>query len=293
MQINTFSIVAYDAKEQAWGVAVASKFLAAAAVVSWARADAGAVATQAFARMGYGPQGLDLMADGLSAQEALERLLEDDPGRDSRQVGLVDVNGNAAAHTGEKCSSWAGHLVGEGFTCQGNILVGENVLQSMAAAYQTAEGELSDRLLAALTAGDRAGGDKRGKQSAGLLVVRPNGGYGGDTDRYLDLRVDDDDAPVEKLNELLQMHHLFFGTLNPDDQLPITSEIAAEIQQILIRQDYMRGDADGTWDELTKMAFWEMVGNENLEERWNLERDSDLIDEVTLDYLRSRFGKTT
>jgi uncharacterized Ntn-hydrolase superfamily protein len=290
MQINTFSIVAYDADEQAWGVAVASKFLAAGAVVSWAQAGVGAVATQAFAKIGYGPDGLALMASGISASDALEKLLADDPKREERQLGMVDAQGRAAAHTGANCFEWAGHVVGEGFACQGNILAGEVVPNSMASAFRATKGELADRLVAALAAGDRVGGDKRGKQAAAVLVVRPNGGYGGDTDRYLDLRVDDHETPIIRLGELLDMHHLFFGASKPEDLLPIDDQIASELQTILIKQDYMQGEADGNWDALTQQAFWEMVGNENLEERWNLEGDTGRIDKVVLDYLRQRFG---
>lgn len=287
---NTFSIVAHDPEENAWGVAVASKFLAVGALVTWAQSGVGAVATQAFAKVGFGPDGLALMADSMSAEDALQKLLADDPKRDDRQIGLVDAQGRAAAHTGANCFDWAGHVVGDGFTCQGNILAGEVVVNAMATAYQTSKGELADRLLAALQAGDRAGGDKRGKQSAALLVVRPNGGYGGDTDRYLDLRVDDHPEPVARMAELVQAHHLFFGAPKPDDQMPITPEIAKELQAMLIQQDYMQGEADGTWDELTKQAFWAMVGNENLEERWHLDGDTDRIDSVMLDYLRTRFS---
>ena len=290
IQINTFSIVAHDPEENAWGVAVASKFLAAGAVVSWAQANVGAIATQAFAKVGYGPDGLALMASGMSAQDTLNRLLADDPKREERQLGIVDANGNAAAHTGANCFEWAGHVIGEGFTCQGNILAGEVVPQSMASAFRATRGELAERLVAALAAGDRVGGDRRGKQSAAVLIVKPNGGYGGDTDRYLDLRVDDHEEPVTQLGKLLTMHNLYFGQTNPKDLLPIDDEIATELQQILITLDYMQGEADGKWDALTRQAFWEMIGNENLEERWNMDGDTDRIDKVVLDYLRRRFG---
>jgi uncharacterized Ntn-hydrolase superfamily protein len=292
IQVNTFSIVAYDAKEQAWGVAVASKFLAVGSLVSWAQAGIGAVATQALAKVGYGPDGLALMADGMSASEALAKLLADDPKRETRQIGIVDAKGGAAAHTGENCHSWAGHLVGQGFTCQGNILVGEVVLQTMASTYRATQGELANRLVAALAAGDRVGGDRRGKQSAAVLVVRPNGGYGGDTDRYLDLRVDDHPEPVSRLKELLDMHQLFFGVSRPNDMIPITPDIARQLQAILLKLDYMTGEADGKWDTLSKQALWEMVGNENLEERWNLDGDTDKIDRVVLEYLQNRFGSS-
>ena len=285
----TYSIVAHDPDENAWGVAVASKFLAAGAVVSWARGGVGAVATQALARVSYGRQGLKLMEQGKTAQETIDLLIQADEGRDHRQVGLVDPHGNAAAYTGKDCHDWAGHLVGDGFTCQGNILTGGDTLEAMAQAFTSAKGELADRLVEALLAGDTIGGDRRGKQSAAVMVVIPNGGYGGDNDNYLDLRVDDHSDPVNRLKELVGIHHLFFGQQNPDDLMPITSDIAREIQALLAGQ-YYEGAIDGQWGEQSVQAFWAMVGNENLEERWNLDGDINRIDSVVLDYVRSRFG---
>ncbi len=168
----TFSIAAYDPDEGAWGVAVASKFLAVGAMVPWVRAGAGAVATQSYAKISFGPDGLGMMASGISAEETLQRLLESDPGQATRQVGIVDADGRAAAHTGVKCNEWAGHRIGVGFCCQGNILTGPEVLEAMATAFLSTEGELADRLLAALLAGDRAGGDRRGRQGAALYVAK-------------------------------------------------------------------------------------------------------------------------
>jgi len=290
MQLNTFSIVAYDPQENAWGVAVASKFLAAAAVVSWAKAGAGAVATQSYAKVGFGPDGLKLLGEGKSASETLALLLENDDNREQRQVGIVDAQGNVAAHTGKECHDWAGNKSGENFSVQGNILAGAGVLDAMADSFRNARGELADRLVAALSAAEAAGGDKRGKQSAGVLVVKPNGGYGGDTDLYLDLRVDDDEQPVKKLRSLVEAHHLFFGESKPEDQIRIDEAIARELQNIMVGQGYMGGDINGDWDEVTKQAFRVLVGNENLEERWNLNNKSDYIDRVALEYLRKRFG---
>lgn len=287
-RLNTFSIVAYDPAEEAWGVAVASKFLAAGAVVSWARAGAGAVATQALARVSFGPDGLAMLTAGKSASETLTALLAVDPGREDRQVGIVDAHGGAAAHTGANCFAWAGHRVGEGFTCQGNILTGPETLDTMAETFQAARGELADRLVAALLAGDTAGGDRRGKQAAGVLVVRHNGGYGGDNDRYLDLRVDDDPEPVKRLQELVAMHHLFFGKPRPEDQLLIDESLARELQALLLRAGYAV-PVTGFWDTASQQAFWALVSNENLEERWAIDRQPDRIDRVALDYLRRRF----
>ncbi len=285
----TFSIAAYDPNSQAFGVAVASKFLAVASVVSWARADAGAVATQALGKVSFGPDGLSMMAAGKSAQETLAALLATDPQREHRQVGIVDRHGGAAAHSGTSCFDWKGHRVGEGFTCQGNILTGPETIAAMADAFAAAKGELADRLMAALLAGDEAGGDKRGKQSAGLLVVKANGGYGGDNDRYLDLRVDDDPEPVTRLRSLVATHHLFFGAVNPQDQLIINADIARELQAIMRTGGYRQAEPDGVWDDESIRAFWALVGNENLEERWHIEINPNSIDRIALEYLRGRF----
>lgn len=287
-RLHTFSIVAYDPAEQAWGAAVASKFLAAGALVTWARAGAGAVATQAFARVSAGPQGLDLMAQGMSADEALARLLDHDPERDHRQIGLVDRSGDAAAYTGADCFEWAGHRTGAGYCVQGNILTGPETLDAMAETFEQATGELADRLVAALLAGDAIGGDRRGKQSAGVLVVRPAGGYGGDNDRYLDLRVDDDPDPVRRLGELVRLHHLYFGSSDPADRLSIDGALARELQAMLYAEDYYGGPVNGDWDEESIEAFWAFVGTENLEERWTPD-DPHHLDPVILAFIRDRF----
>lgn len=287
----TFSIVAYSADESAWGVAVASKFLAVASVVNWARAGAGAVATQAFARVSFGPEGLNLMESGLPAEEALSRLLSTVPEPEHRQVGMVDREGGAAAHTGADCFEYAGHYVGEGFACQGNILAGRQVIEAMAAAYESAQGQLADRLMAALLAGDRAGGDRRGRQGAGLLVVKAGGGYGGDNDRYIDLRVDDDPDPVVRLGQLLAMQRLYFDSTPADQRLPIDAALATELQGILTRTGHYQGPINGAWDEPTREAFWAFVGTENLEERWSPDETPDRIDPVALEFIRSRFGQ--
>jgi len=282
----TFSIAAFDPDERAVGVAVASKFLAVGAYVPFVRADAGAVATQAFVKIGFGPDGLAGMAAGQRAPDALAALLAADPQAHQRQVGLVDLFGGSAAHSGSGCSAWAGHLTGAGFTVQGNILTGPDVIQAMAEAYQSAKGELSDRLMAALQAGDRAGGDRRGRQSAAMQVAKPNGGYGGDTDRYLDLRVDDHPDPVAELARLLNTHHLYFKRPTPDQLMPITPEIARGLQHMLRASGDYGGEVSGAWDMASKSAFWDWVGRENLEERWSLSGTPDLIDDVTLGYVR-------
>ncbi len=286
--IATFSIVAYDPNKKEWGVAVQSKFLACAAVVSWARAGAGAVATQSFANIAYGIEGLNLMERDVSAADAIEGLTAGDENRAQRQVGMVDRNGRAAAFTGEGCYDWAGHIVGEGFACQGNILV-PGTVEAMAAAFEDARrgpGELADWLVGALAAGQAAGGDSRGRQAAGVMVVRHNGGYGGNNDRYLDLRVDDHPEPIEKLAELVTMHHLLFGEVDPDNLVPLAS-VAGDLQKVLRRTGHLKRETGGGFDDETRDALRALVGSENLEERWN--GTDAMIDSVVVDYLLQRY----
>jgi uncharacterized Ntn-hydrolase superfamily protein len=201
----TFSVVGYDPDAKEWGVAVASKFLAVGAVVPWVRADAGAVATQSFANTSFGPKGLELMEKGKSAEEAIKELTDADDGRDRRQVGMVDARGNAATFTGSKCMPWAGGKTGKHFAAQGNLLSGPEVVDEMAKAFEESKGPLAWRLLDALAAGDKAGGDKRGKQSAAIYVARKNRGYAGFNDRYVDFRVDDHKEPIPELTRILAL----------------------------------------------------------------------------------------
>jgi uncharacterized Ntn-hydrolase superfamily protein len=287
--IATFSIVAYDPNREEWGVAVQSKFMGCAAVVSWARAGAGAVATQSYANIRYGLDGLDMMAAGKSSEETITILTSADEQRGLRQVGMVDKNGKAAAFTGEDCYDWAGQIVGDTFACQGNILI-PGTVAAMAAAYEDARngpGELADWLVSTLAAGQAAGGDRRGRQAAGVLVVRENGGYGGNNDRYLDLRVDDHPTPIQKLGELVEMHHLYFGEVNPAGLIPL-AEVAADLQALLQRTGHYHGRQSGQFDDATRKALRALVGEENLEERWNGEGDE--IDKVVVEFLMERFG---
>ena len=288
--IATFSIVAFDPKRREWGVAVQSKFMAAAAVVSWARAGAGAIATQSYCNVAYGIEGLDLLASGQSAAKTVAQLTEADDQREQRQLGIVDKHGQAAAFTGTGCHAWAGHIVGDGFTCQGNILI-PGTVEAMATAFEkarTGSGELADWLVVTLVAGQAAGGDKRGRQAAGVLVVRENGGYGGNHDRYLDLRVDDAPKPIEKLGQLVEMHHLFFGVTDPADLIPL-ADVAGELQELMLKTGHYDGDVNGRFTPQTRTALRAIVGMENLEERWNGE--GGMIDQVVVDFLLNRFGQ--
>lgn len=287
--IATFSIVAHDPARGEWGVAVQSKFLAVGAVVPWARAGAGAVATQSYANLTYGPRGLDLMAAGAPAAAAIQQVTAADDGRSQRQVGMVDAQGRAAAFTGEGCHAWAGHVVGDGYACQGNILV-PGTVEAMAARFEAVrgkDGELADWLVAALAAGQEAGGDSRGRQSAAVLIVRAGGGYGGNNDRYLDLRVDDHPEPITELQRLLTIHHLYFGAVNPDDTL-LLADLAGELQAMLARTGHYHGSQTGSFDDATRTALRGLVGRENLEERWD--GSGDRIDRVVVEYLRARYG---
>ena len=278
----TFSIVASNLDEPEWGVAVASKFPAVGSVVTWARAGSGAVATQSYANTSFGPRGLDLMAEGVSAQEALDRMLAADEGREQRQVGAVDAAANPATFTGAECMDWAGGRSGEGYACQGNILVGGEVVDEMAKAFEQSEGDLVDRLLAAMLAGDAAGGDRRGRQSAALLVVRPEGGYGGYTDRYVDLRVDDHpDAPRE-LARVFEAYDREILIRN-DPLLEATTDLVSELQRRLAAIDRYAGEAHGEYDAATRQAIADYAGEVNLEGKI---REDDVIYESVVREIR-------
>src|SRR4051794_17063707 len=202
---NTFSIVAHDPATKEWGVAVASKYLAVGAVVPFGKAGVGAVATQSAVNITYGPKGLGLLGQGKSAEEVVKTLTDADEGKDYRQLGIVDAKGNVANFSGNRCNAWAGAKSGKHYSCQGNLLTGEEVVEEMAKAFESSQGPLAWRLMAALEAGEKAGGDKRGKQSAAILVVRERAGPNGRSDRYLDFRVDDHKEPVTELARILAL----------------------------------------------------------------------------------------
>ena len=308
----TYSIVALDRATGDLGVAVQSKFLAVGAVVPWARAGVGAVATQAFANVAYGPDGLALLADGLSADEALRRLVSPDSQRDHRQAGIVDARGGAATHTGPQCFAWAGGRAGDGFAAHGNILAGAGVVDALADTFLAGGRPFPELLVACLAAADAAGGDRRGRESAALLVVRAGGGYGGGNDRYLDLRVDHHQDPIEELARLVDLQRLYFERPTPSDLVPIDEATAAEIRGILGRLGAGPGGGFGavympmsgvaaepeerpsvgeprdlppSWDATWQRALDDWMSVENLEER---AAASGWIDRRVLDILRAR-----
>jgi uncharacterized Ntn-hydrolase superfamily protein len=268
----TFSIVARSADGESWGVGVASKFLAVGSAVPAAVAQVGAIATQADANVAYKGLALAHLDAGATASVALTRLLEEDDGRDHRQVGIVDVDGGAATHTGVACLDWAGGVTGDGFAIQGNILTGPEVVEAMQRAWEASEPDapLAARLLAVLQAGDAAGGDRRGRQSAAMLVVRDGAGYGGNDDIAVDLRVDDHPDPCTELGRLLDLNDLYLTTSTDDEKVQVTPELRAEIEAKAI--------ALGARD------FHSWVGTENYEMR--VAPDGSWIDQKVLDILR-------
>ena len=267
--VATYSIVACDLAAGQWGVAVQSKFLAVGSVVPWAEPGAGAVATQSYANPRYGPDGLALLRQGRSAQEVVDELTAGDDGRAQRQVGVVDASGGAATFTGAECHDWAGGTTGNGYAAQGNILVSAETVDALAETFEASSGPLAERLLASLAAGQAAGGDRRGQQSAALLVVERDGGYAMLSDTLVDLRVDDHERPIEELQRLYEAHGLLFGKTPRDRWLPLDDALKAEVSGLLA----------GLGHE--SLADW--AGVANLEERVD---GDDAIDPVVLRELR-------
>lgn len=278
----TFSIVGYDPIEKEWGIATQSKFLGVGSVVPWARAGAGAVATQSYANTAYGPKALELMGQGKSAQETLELLLADDPDRDMRQVGLIDASGNPATFTGSKCYDWAGGITGAHFAAQGNILVDEQTVQALAATFEATEGTLAEKLLAALDAAQEAGGDSRGQQSAALYVVKENGGYGGYNDRYIDLRVDEHPQPIKELIRIYHLQQLYFAPSKPENIVAVEGDIKAEVVEQLTRIGYLNNAEAG--EEALNKALIDFLHTENFEMR---EQKTGWIDLEVLEFMRN------
>jgi len=266
---STFSIVACDPAANEVGVAVQSKFLAVGAAVPWAMGGVGAVATQAWANTSYGPRAIALLQENKSPAEIVGILTDSDERRDERQFGIVDALGRSASYTGAKCMDYAGSFTGENFAAQGNILAGPAVVQAMADKFNGSSGYLADRLVAALRAAQAQGGDRRGKQSAALLIAKPAGGYGGFNDRFIDLRVDDHPEPIEELARILELHKLYFFPATAADLIPIDAALQREIDTLVARA--------GAKDLVTFMH------RENLEERV---RSDGTIDQQTLRYLR-------
>lgn len=273
--VSTYSIAACDLESQQWGVATQSKFLGVGSVVPWAEPQLGAIATQAYANPQYGPDGLALLRDGLSAEEVVERLTSADDDRDQRQLGVVDGRGGSASYTGAECMEWAGGRTGECYAAQGNILVSAATVDAIVETFERTAGEpLAERLLDCLDAAQAAGGDRRGQQSAALLVVARDGGYAGLSDSVVDLRVDEHQRPLEELRRIYVMHQAIFGETPRDEWVEVDDALEQELRERLGRLGY-----DGDLGE----SFFAWAGKENLEERVDgVER----VDPVVLEELR-------
>jgi uncharacterized Ntn-hydrolase superfamily protein len=272
--VATYSIVACDVAAQQWGVAVQSRFLAVGAIVPWAEGQVGAIATQSYANPRYGPEGLALLRQGRSAQEVVEALTETDDDREERQVGVVDGEGEGASYTGPGCLEWAGGRTGRGYAAQGNILVSRATVDALAETFETSDAALAQRLLDCLAAAQAAGGDRRGQQSAALLVVEKDAGYAGLSDRLVDLRVDDHERPIDELGRLYRLHQTLFAKTPREEWLEVDQALDTELRRRLACLGY-----EG---ELAQ-AFERWAGTQNLEERVDgVER----IDPVVLDELR-------
>jgi uncharacterized Ntn-hydrolase superfamily protein len=278
--VSTFSIVARDPENGDLGIAVASKFLAVGAVVPYAVADVGALATQSYANTGYGPRAMAALRAGVPPDLIHEAFAATDAQHTMRQYGLVDAAGRSVSFTGDACPPWAGGAAKDGVAAQGNLLVGPEVIDALVRTFEATAGSLAERLVAALQAGDRTGGDRRGRQGAALLVVRDGGGYGGFNDRYVDLRVDDDSQPALRLAELLSLHRLHFQRPTDADLLPLEGDVQARVLAVLRRAG--RPEADGGWGEPARRALMELGGIENLEERLQFD---DRIDRLALEHL--------
>jgi uncharacterized Ntn-hydrolase superfamily protein len=275
--VATYSLAACDLEAGRWGVATQSKFLGVGSVVPWAEPHAGAVATQAYANPRYGPEGLALLREGLSAEEVVERLTSADDGREHRQLGVVDAQGGSASFTGGECYEWAGGRTGRCYAAQGNILVSGETVDAMAETFEATDGKALDlRLLDCLDAAQAAGGDRRGQQSAALLVVEKDGGYASLSDVVFDLRVDDHEQPLEELRRLHGLHITLFGQTPKDEWVPVDKELAAELRDRLAKLGYEGELAD---------SLFRWAGNENLEERVD---GAEAIDPIVLEELRNR-----
>jgi uncharacterized Ntn-hydrolase superfamily protein len=303
--VSTFSIVAIDPDNGDVGVAVQSKFPNVRPVVPWAEAGVGAIATQSFVNVSFGVRGLTLMRNGATAEEALRILIQTDSARQSRQVGIVDAKGNSASWTGTECFDWAGGVTGEnwggkgvvvtgkGFAAQGNILVGKATVEALANTFQTTKGSLADRLVAAIVAGGKAGGDRRGEESAALLVKRAGAGYDGTTDDYIDISVYDNPAPLKELKRLYKLHKLYFFRSDPKNLIDINESICRELQTILKDkaykgQEFYSGPISGVFDASTHKALNDFMGWENYDVRI---RQDNKIDTEVLDDIRANYSQ--
>ena len=301
---STFSIVGIDPENGDVGVAVQSKFPNVRPIVPWAAAGVGALATQSFVNVSYGAKGLALLRNGASAEEALRILIANDTGRQVRQVGIVDMKGNAASWTGKECFDWAGGITGSnsggkgvvvsgrGFAAQGNTLVGKETVEALAKTFLDTKGSLGDKLVAAIVAGGKAGGDRRGEESAALLVKRKGAGYDGTTDDLIDISIYDHAHPLKELERLYRLHKLYYFRTDPKNLIKIDAAMCKELQTIMGNKAYKGflfydGVVNGSFDTKTKKALQDFMGWENYDIRV---RDDDQIDREVLDDIRKNYS---
>jgi uncharacterized Ntn-hydrolase superfamily protein len=280
--VATFSIVGCDPETGEVGVAVQSKFLGVGSVVPWAKAGVGAVATQAFANPAYGPDGLRFLEEGQSVDEVIQTLTSNDEDFEHRQVGVIDAKGNAATFTGKECYDWAGGITGKNYAAQGNILVNKETVTHMGEAFKSSHGPLADRLMAGLKAAQEAGGDSRGKQSAALYVVKENGGYGGLSDVFVDLRVDDHPEPIHELERIYQLQQLYFGETEPEDVIKVEGDVEKNLRQWLAKLEYLPSQ-DVPNDDLHR-GLTAYLHTENFEAR---EQERGSIDRKVYEFMQS------
>ncbi|MHA1329044.1 MAG: DUF1028 domain-containing protein [Promethearchaeota archaeon] len=282
----TFSIVAYDPKNKEWGVAVQSKFVAVGSLVPHARANVGAIATQAYANTSYGPKGLALLEQGYSAKEVIEILIEDDDLKEERQVGIVDSRGNVYSYTGEKCFEWAGHVIGKNHACQGNILASKEVVKAMSKAFINTSGDLVEKFFAALETGQEKGGDRRGMESAAILIVKEKGAYDGGTDRYIDIRVDEHPNPIKELKKVFEIYDMCLLLRDdPKDIVKLEGNVLKNVKTLLKRDGFYEGEINDIYDETTKIALKNWLGTNNFEVK---ERDDNYMWGSVYRYIEKR-----
>ena len=282
----TFSIVAYDPKNKEWGVAVQSKFVAVGSLVPHARANVGAIATQAYANTSYGPKGLALLEQGYSAKEVIEILIEDDNLKEERQVGIVDSRGNVHSYTGEKCFEWAGHVIRKNHACQGNILASEEVVKAMSKAFINTSGDLVEKFFTALEAGQEKGGDRRGMESAAILIVKEKGAYDGGIDRYIDIRVDEHPNPIKELKKVFEIYDMCLLLRDdPNDIVKLEGNVLKNVKTLLKQDGFYKGEINDIYDEDTKIALKNWLGTNNFEVK---ERDDNYMWGSVYRYIEKR-----
>lgn len=283
--VSTFSIIARDPITKEIGIAVQSKFLAVGSGVIWAKANVGGIATQAYANFDFGEIGMKILEKGYSAEQVKNALIALDGNIEDRQFGIVDAQGRAISFTGERCYDYAGGIAEENMACQGNILVSKKTIEELASTLKKTKGTLAQRLVAAIDAAQKAGGDRRGKQSAALLVVKEKGSYGGYNDRYIDLRVDDNEKPITKLAHLLKLHEMYFEKTKEDEKIEVDEKLAKDIQMALKELGYYDFEISGKYDDKTKAAYNYFCGWENFEERTH---EGNIVDKNVIEYLLNK-----